>query len=98
MPARLNVTADCFATNYSIQHVIPCLEVPRMAINCVQLCTKNGVISSYYYKKIRCIATTKDLRDQIKAKWGWSDVISDSVNWPTINTVKTDCIIVTPKS
>eukprot|EP00957_Ditylum_brightwellii_P024865 1880360-Ditylum_brightwellii.AAC.1 len=39
--ARLNVTADCLATNYSIHHDNPCLEVPRLAINCAQLYTKN---------------------------------------------------------
>eukprot|EP00957_Ditylum_brightwellii_P087809 6687096-Ditylum_brightwellii.AAC.2 len=83
MPARLNVAADPLATNYSIQHGIPCKEVPRMDINCAQLCTKNGVISSHYSKKIRDIVTTKDLRDHIKEKRGWSDEIFDSVDWPT---------------
>eukprot|EP00957_Ditylum_brightwellii_P003047 232873-Ditylum_brightwellii.AAC.1 len=70
MPARLNVAADCLATNYSIQHSIPCGEVPRMKINCAQLCTNNGVISSHYSKKIRDIVTRKDLQDHIKEKRG----------------------------
>eukprot|EP00957_Ditylum_brightwellii_P186296 14183111-Ditylum_brightwellii.AAC.1 len=98
MPARLNNAADCLATNYSIQHGILCLDVPRMAINCVQLCTKNGVISSHYYKKTRDIATTKDLRDHIKEKRGWSDEISTVSTGPLINAVKTDCTSMTPKS
>eukprot|EP00957_Ditylum_brightwellii_P211763 15366575-Ditylum_brightwellii.AAC.1 len=37
MPARFNVTTDFLATNYSIQHSIQCVEVPRMEINCAQL-------------------------------------------------------------
>eukprot|EP00957_Ditylum_brightwellii_P209570 15362295-Ditylum_brightwellii.AAC.1 len=55
--ARLNVVADYLALTYSIQHGVSCLEVPRMAINCAQPCTKNGVISGHYYEKIRDIAT-----------------------------------------
>eukprot|EP00957_Ditylum_brightwellii_P035394 2684201-Ditylum_brightwellii.AAC.1 len=61
MQARLNIAAACLAANYSIQHNIQCIAVPRVEINCVQLCTKNGVISSHYSKKIRDIVTTKDL-------------------------------------
>eukprot|EP00957_Ditylum_brightwellii_P163150 12422800-Ditylum_brightwellii.AAC.1 len=80
LPAILNEAADHLASNYSIQHGVPCLEVPRMAINCTQLCTKNGVISSHYYKKIRDLATTQDLRDHIKEKQGWSDETFDSIN------------------
>eukprot|EP00957_Ditylum_brightwellii_P176900 13474943-Ditylum_brightwellii.AAC.1 len=41
MPARLNVAANSLATNYSIQHCTQCVEVPRMEINYVQLCTTN---------------------------------------------------------
>eukprot|EP00957_Ditylum_brightwellii_P045782 3473032-Ditylum_brightwellii.AAC.1 len=80
---QLNVAADHFAAICSIQHGNPCLEVPILAINCAQLCTKNGIISRHYYKKIRDLATTQDLRDHIKVKWGWSDEIFDSVDWPT---------------
>eukprot|EP00957_Ditylum_brightwellii_P055776 4226752-Ditylum_brightwellii.AAC.1 len=54
-----------------------------MAINCAQLCTKNGVISSHYYKKIRDLATMQDIRDYIKEKQGWSDEVFDSVDWKT---------------
>ena len=60
-PARLNAAVDCLATNYSIQHGIPCIEVPRMEINCAQLCPKDVVIFSHYSKKVRDIITTKDL-------------------------------------
>eukprot|EP00957_Ditylum_brightwellii_P203919 15336766-Ditylum_brightwellii.AAC.1 len=80
MPARLNVAVDCLATNYSIQHGIPYVEVQRMEINCVQLCTANGVISSRYSKKIRNIVTTKDLQNHIKEKRGWSDEKFNSVD------------------
>eukprot|EP00957_Ditylum_brightwellii_P048802 3702442-Ditylum_brightwellii.AAC.1 len=83
MPARLNVAADSLATNYSRQHGTLCVEVPRMEINCVQLYTTKGDITSHYSKKIRGIVTEKDLHDQIKEKMGWSDTIFDSVNWPT---------------
>eukprot|EP00957_Ditylum_brightwellii_P137757 10502193-Ditylum_brightwellii.AAC.1 len=68
MPARLNVVADSLATNYSIQHGTPRVEVPRMDINCVQLCTMKEVITSHYSKRIRDIVTTKDLHDYIKEK------------------------------
>eukprot|EP00957_Ditylum_brightwellii_P141195 10757257-Ditylum_brightwellii.AAC.1 len=61
MSARFNVATDCLATNYSIQHSIKCITVPRMEISCVQLCTNNGVISSHYSREIRDIVTTKDL-------------------------------------
>eukprot|EP00957_Ditylum_brightwellii_P210113 15364588-Ditylum_brightwellii.AAC.1 len=61
LPARLNVAANCLATSYSMQHGVSCLEVSRMPINCTQLCTKNGVISSHYYKEIRDLATMQDL-------------------------------------
>eukprot|EP00957_Ditylum_brightwellii_P065911 4998523-Ditylum_brightwellii.AAC.1 len=57
LPTRLNVAADHLVSSYSIQHGALCLEVPRMAINCTQLCTKKGLISSHYYKKIRDLAT-----------------------------------------
>eukprot|EP00957_Ditylum_brightwellii_P162362 12362992-Ditylum_brightwellii.AAC.1 len=80
LSARLNVATDRLATNYNIQHGVSCLEAPRMAINYAQLCTKNGVISSHCYKKIRDLATTKDLRDHIKEKQGWLDEIFDSVD------------------
>eukprot|EP00957_Ditylum_brightwellii_P188950 14383796-Ditylum_brightwellii.AAC.1 len=61
LPAWLHVVANCLATSYSIQHGVSCLEVPRMSINCAQLCTKSGVVSSHYYKKIRDLATMQDL-------------------------------------
>eukprot|EP00957_Ditylum_brightwellii_P074996 5699633-Ditylum_brightwellii.AAC.1 len=80
MPARLNVAGDSLATNYSIQHGTPCVEVPRMEINCVQLCTTKGVITSHYSKKIRDIVTTKVLFDHIKEKRGWSDTMFNSVD------------------
>eukprot|EP00957_Ditylum_brightwellii_P075421 5731807-Ditylum_brightwellii.AAC.1 len=32
--ARLNVVVDGLIPNYSIQYGNPCLEVPRLAINC----------------------------------------------------------------
>eukprot|EP00957_Ditylum_brightwellii_P181965 13863225-Ditylum_brightwellii.AAC.1 len=70
MPARLNVAADSLATNYIIQHGTPRVEVPRMEINCAQLCTMTGVITSHYSKKIRDIVTAKDLCDHIKEKRG----------------------------
>eukprot|EP00957_Ditylum_brightwellii_P185958 14157276-Ditylum_brightwellii.AAC.1 len=71
MPARLNIAADSLATNYSIQHSTQqCVEVPRMEINYVQLCTTNGLITSHSSKKIRDIVTTKDLCKHIKEKRG----------------------------
>eukprot|EP00957_Ditylum_brightwellii_P002169 166654-Ditylum_brightwellii.AAC.1 len=70
MPARLNVAADSLATYYSIQHGTQCVEVPRMEINCVQLCTMNRVITSHYSKKVRDIVATKDLCNHIKEKRG----------------------------
>eukprot|EP00957_Ditylum_brightwellii_P018919 1422610-Ditylum_brightwellii.AAC.1 len=54
-----------------------------MSINCLQLCTKSGVITSYYYKKIRDLATKQDLRAYNIEKHGWSDEIFDSVDWKT---------------
>eukprot|EP00957_Ditylum_brightwellii_P174486 13285412-Ditylum_brightwellii.AAC.1 len=57
--ARLNVAADQLATCYSLQQGIPYMEVPRMALNCAQLCTKSGVISSHYYKKIQDILCSR---------------------------------------
>eukprot|EP00957_Ditylum_brightwellii_P046156 3502225-Ditylum_brightwellii.AAC.1 len=97
MPARLNVAADTLAINYIIQHSTPCVEVPRMEINCVQLCTMKGVITSHYSKKIRDIVTTKGLCDHIKEKRGWSDTIFDIVNWPSYQCSKKYYITVTPK-
>eukprot|EP00957_Ditylum_brightwellii_P039045 2950927-Ditylum_brightwellii.AAC.1 len=88
MSARLNVAADNLATTYSIQHSTQCVEVPRMEINFLQLCTTNGVITSHYSKKIRDIVATKDLHNHIKEKRGWSDTIFDSVNWPTYQRSK----------
>eukprot|EP00957_Ditylum_brightwellii_P212257 15367141-Ditylum_brightwellii.AAC.1 len=88
LPARLDVTDDHLASSYSIQHGISCLEVPRMTIKCAQLCTKNGVISSHYHKKIRDLATTQDLSDYIKEKRGWSDETFDSVDWKTYQCCK----------
>eukprot|EP00957_Ditylum_brightwellii_P022382 1688509-Ditylum_brightwellii.AAC.1 len=77
---RINVAADHLVTSYSIQHGVSCLELPRMSINCTQLCTKSGAISSHYYKKIWDLAPTQDLQDYIIAKHGWSDEIFDSVD------------------
>ena len=61
--ARLNVAADHPANWYRIQQGVPCTQLPRIALNCVQLCTKSGVITSHYYKKIVDLATDKDLHD-----------------------------------
>eukprot|EP00957_Ditylum_brightwellii_P208255 15356499-Ditylum_brightwellii.AAC.1 len=87
-PARLNVAADCLATSYSIQHGVPCLEAPRIYINCTQLYTKSCVISSHYCKKIRDLATIQDLQDYIIAKYGWSDEIFETVDWKTYQCSK----------
>eukprot|EP00957_Ditylum_brightwellii_P127354 9710683-Ditylum_brightwellii.AAC.1 len=70
MPARLNVTVDSLATNYSIQRSTLCMDVPRIEIDCAKLHTMTGVITSHYSKKIGDIATTKDLCDHIKEKRG----------------------------
>eukprot|EP00957_Ditylum_brightwellii_P143085 10902225-Ditylum_brightwellii.AAC.1 len=70
MPVRLNIAADSLATNYSIQHGTLCVEVPKMEINCAQLCTTKGVITSHYSKKIRNAVSTKDLCGHVKEKRG----------------------------
>eukprot|EP00957_Ditylum_brightwellii_P191037 14545857-Ditylum_brightwellii.AAC.1 len=69
-----------------------------MSINCTQLCTKSGVISSHYYKKIRDLAAMQDLRDYIIEKHEWTDEIFDSVDWKTYQRSKTDYTITILKS
>eukprot|EP00957_Ditylum_brightwellii_P048757 3699212-Ditylum_brightwellii.AAC.1 len=49
-PAKLNVAADCFATQYCLQHGQVSPSVPRVEINSAQLLTTDGMISSHYTK------------------------------------------------
>eukprot|EP00957_Ditylum_brightwellii_P175936 13396963-Ditylum_brightwellii.AAC.1 len=97
MPARLNIAASSLATNYSIQHSTQCIEVPRMEINCAQLCTTTGVITSHYSKMIRDIVTTKDLCKHIKEKRGGQIQYLTVLIGQLINVAKIDYITMTPK-
>eukprot|EP00957_Ditylum_brightwellii_P122685 9356467-Ditylum_brightwellii.AAC.1 len=99
LPARLNAATDFLATNYSLQHGISCLEVPRLAITCVQLCTKNGVISSHYYNKVSWILQQKKTLEIISKRSDHGQIKYLKVLiGQLINAVKTYYIIVTPKS
>eukprot|EP00957_Ditylum_brightwellii_P064411 4888660-Ditylum_brightwellii.AAC.1 len=61
LPAWLNISANRLVTQYRTQHRQTCLQVPRVAVNKVQVMTPCGVVTSHYMKQLQDITTTPAL-------------------------------------
>eukprot|EP00957_Ditylum_brightwellii_P153080 11652647-Ditylum_brightwellii.AAC.1 len=83
LPYRLNSPADQIAMQYRIQYGKLCVQVPRVAVNTVQVNTPSGVVAGHYMKRLRDIATTPALRSYLQEKHSWSDETFESIDWKT---------------
>eukprot|EP00957_Ditylum_brightwellii_P037442 2832358-Ditylum_brightwellii.AAC.1 len=88
LPAQLNIAADNLATKYRIQYDQPLPLVPQVAVNSVQLCTTDSVISSHYSKRIQDYVTTPALKQYLKTKHEWTEDVFASIDWNTYQKSK----------